>query len=90
MPKKKKTLYVKVRFNYDTYEDELLESLVALPGVTSVEQMYPNDPALYNVALITTDPEDLDSVLEAAASYEFVEYAEIIEEPEIRGKGEYF
>lgn len=88
MPKKEKPIYIKIRFNYDDYHAELLESLVVLPGVLSVEQMYPNDPALYNIALLTTSPEDLDQILEAASTYEFVEYAEVIDEPEIRGKGE--
>jgi hypothetical protein len=78
--------YIKVIFNCDTYEESLLESLVVLPGVISAVPMYEDDPALYNVTLVISTPEDANTVLEQATNFEFVEFAEIIEAPEIRGK----
>lgn len=83
---KEQFAYIKVRFRVEDYESELLESLVVLPGVLEAEQMYPDDPALFNIALVKTSLEDAESLLEQAANYDYVEFAEIIDEPEIRGK----
>ena len=80
------TTYIRVVFNFDNYEESLLESLVALPGVMSATPMYEDDPALYNITLIMSSPEDADTVFEQISNFEFVEFAEIIDEPEIRGK----
>lgn len=86
MTKRESAAYIKVNFRFEDYDPELMESIVALPGVISAEQMYPDDPALYNVTLVVTTPEDSESILEQMTNYEFVEFAELIDEPEVRGK----
>lgn len=86
MPKRIPDAYIKLSFRYEDYDAELLESVVVLPGVLEAAQMYPDDPALYNVALVRTSPDDAAGLLETLANYDYVEYAEIIDEPEVRGK----
>lgn len=83
---KEDIVFIKVNFRQDDYSPELIESIVALPSVVEADQMYPDDPALYNIVLVKVDSEEAQSILEKMSNYEFVDFAEIIDEPEIRGK----
>lgn len=80
----KTTKYIQVRFNFEGFEEEHAESLAALPGVTEARIMYPDDPALYNLYLVTADEQEANEVLEAIRSYELVDFVEFVERPEPR------
>lgn len=76
--------YISVRFNYDTLSEDHLVSLAALPGVVEARPMYPDDPALCNIYLVTTEAEDCESVLHWIRKFSEVEFAEKTKEPEPR------
>lgn len=76
--------YINVRFNFETFDEELIVSIAALPDVVEVRSMYPDDPALYNIYLVTTGREDVDTVLGRIRNFSEVEFAEETKEPEPR------
>ena len=81
MPKKK---YISIKFNQDKLSEEIVGSLVALPGVYSVSALYPEDPALFNIYLLSANQSDYPELLETVRNFEPVDFAEIVDEPEIR------
>lgn len=73
-----------VRFKFETFDPEFAVSIAAMPSVDSIEPMYADDPALFNIYLVTASSEDAQSVLESIATFDEVEFVEVIPKPEIR------
>lgn len=75
---------ISVRFNYDSFDEELIVSIAALPDVVEVRQMYPGDPALYNIYLVRAGKQDAPEVLDRIKAFSEVDFADFISEPEPR------
>ena len=76
--------YIKVRFDFEKFSSDLVESLAVLPGIITMESMYPDDPALSNIYLAVTSLEYVSGLLDTISSFEPVEFSEVIDKPEIR------
>lgn len=77
--------YIKIRLNSENYNPEVIDSFNALPDITSCKRFFPDDPALHNILIATTDltkdDEGLEELIKVLANTEFCDYVEIIEKP---------
>jgi len=80
-----KKTYIQIKLDPESYNPEVIDSFCALPDIDSCKRFYPDDPALHNILLATTDlakdDDSLQELIKTLSQVDKVLFIEIIDKP---------